>query len=355
MNSKKFQSTIYNTYEGLNVEDVTDINSTTSNLKRKFDIDKLGVVYLFKKKFFYISVFLYYFIINIKSLFSRMVKHSVIKRNSQKSSKKIGKKGRKTKKYNNKQIRVKIVSKRKKRKKRNKKGSKLLKVIKKTKRKTRKVKIKGGKYTEDDKRKVCTNLNEQRQNSNNYKQLNVFLKKELNIKDNPINCESDLDLTYLFSEVEENNKTDIKEVDLKEYIPNIPDNITIYASKRPEISKIDNLSTKDYQFILWLWYMKGVRLFITFDSPDSDRNYIRHKEEKNLSSKLNKFLKTINITNNDLEIQHIDINDYFTIPISISIDLPTKKHFIMLFELLMKMRRIFICIVVLEWGELVLC
>ena len=84
------------------------------------------------------------------------------------------------KKYNNKQKRVKTVSKRKKRKKRNKKGSKLLKGIKKTKRKTRKViKIKGGKYTEDDKRKVCTDLYTQLENSNNYKQLNEFLEKEL--------------------------------------------------------------------------------------------------------------------------------------------------------------------------------
>ena len=37
MNSKKFQSTIYNTYEGLNVENSADINSTTSNLKRKLE------------------------------------------------------------------------------------------------------------------------------------------------------------------------------------------------------------------------------------------------------------------------------------------------------------------------------
>ena len=37
MNSKKTKFTIYNTYEGLNIEDSTDINSTTCNLKRKLE------------------------------------------------------------------------------------------------------------------------------------------------------------------------------------------------------------------------------------------------------------------------------------------------------------------------------
>lgn len=241
---------------------------------------------------------------------------------------KLSKKSSRGKKQN----RVKTVSKKKKM--RNKKGSKLLKGIKKIRRKTRKViKFKGGKYTEADKKKICNDLHRQLNIDNNYEKLITFLNKEGFIisKDTPIDCESDLNLTNLFSEVNEQNKI-IKEVNLKEYIPNIPDEITIYASKRPQIS--DTIDTKDYQFILWLWYMKGVRLFITFDSEVSDSFYIKHKEEQKLSIKLNLFLENIGITTNNLKIEHIDINDYFTIPIPTTLNLPTENNFTDLFNFL---------------------
>ena len=80
--------------------------------------------------------------------------------------------------------------------------------------------------------------------------------------------------------------------------------------------------------------MKGVRLFITFDSEVSDWYYIKHKEEQELSIKLNLFLENIGITTNNLKIEHIDINDYFTIPISTTLNLPTENNFTDLFNFL---------------------